>query len=117
MQSTQSKTAKAAFDRAPKAGRRQFTARDTSLATAARWVGLTFLLLGASFIEARAQGISDPNQITGTIKWTNDPAGEVYAFLNSVSPPHGLAGGPLFASQLAGGFSAFTAVPDSPSRI
>ena len=31
----------------------------------------------------QAQVISDPNQIVGTIKWTNDPAGPVYPFLTA----------------------------------
>lgn len=36
------------------------------------------LLLGGGFVEPlSAQVISDPNQIEGTIKWNNDPAGGV----------------------------------------
>jgi len=47
---------------------------------AAVWAGVLLLLLGGGFTGARAQVISDPNQITGTIRWNNSP-GPVLAFL------------------------------------
>ena len=100
------------------AGCRRFTNTTHHATSVAAWAGVLFLLLCGSVTDVRAQlVISDPNQIVGTIKWINDPAGPVYGYLNSAAPPHGLGSGPLYARQVGGGFSAGTFVPDDASHI
>ena len=80
---------------------------------AAGWAGVLFLLLCGSVTGARAQGLSNPNQIYGTIKF-NNPAGPVLNYLNS---GHGLGGGIISAAQVGGGFSSSTSVADDPSQL
>src|SRR5437899_2729281 len=105
MQNTQFKTSKQTFTRAAEACLRRFTTKLQRLPLAAGRAGVACLLLCGSFIEARAQVVSDPNDMGGFIEW-NNPAGPVRDFLlNSLNH-----------SGLPGGFGVFdlTATPTVP---